>query len=124
MVLLDTIIPEDVSSVIKIKKDTPRLPFLNNGKYGSIVYSLYETSSLEDHVELLNVAMKFWFKRGMPKDLLEALFYTIFEHELVYDETLDAWTEQELSIECFQKATIRLNNTIYQIQDLLNSKGE
>lgn len=122
MVLLDTLVPEDVSTVVKVKGEIIRFPLLRYDNYGSILYKLYESSQLEEHVELLNVAMQFWFKRGMPKDLLEGMFYTLFEHELVYDETLNEWKEQEMRDECFQKATIRLNNTYYQIQELLNNK--
>ena len=67
---------------------------------------------------------KYWFNTGMKDHLLEAIFYTLFENEIVYDETLEEWKDQGLTDEWFTKAIVRLSNTLYQIQDILNQKDE
>ena len=108
--LLQLIVPSDASQVLKEKNNTWHFPLFRMSVYGSLLFNLY------DGVDLSNT--------GMKDHLLEAIFYTLFENEIVYDETLEEWKDQGLTDEWFTKAIVRLSNTLYQIQDILNQKDE
>ena len=69
----------------------------------------------------------------IEQDFLEAAFYTIFDNGLVYEDALNEWKEQSNRSESklfdrkcnnvvLDKAIVKLNNTIFQIQDLINNR--
>ena len=122
--LLQLIVPSDASQVLKEKNNTWHFPLFRMSVYGSLLFNLYDGVDLSEHVNILNEIAKHWFNTGMKDHLLEAIFYTLFENEIVYDETLEEWKDQGLTDEWFTKAIVRLSNTLYQIQDILNQKDE
>ena len=122
--LLQRIVPSDASQVLKEKNNTWHFPLFRMSVYGSLLFNLYDGVDLSEHVNILNEIAKYWFNTGMKDHLLEAIFYTLFENEIVYDETLEEWKDQGLTDEWFTKAIVRLSNTLYQIQDILNQKDE
>ena len=122
--LLQLIVPSDASQVLKEKNNTWHFPLFRMSVYGSLLFNLYDGVDLSEHGNILNEIAKYWFNTGMKDHLLEAIFYTLFENEIVYDETLEEWKDQGLTDEWFTKAIVRLSNTLYQIQDILNQKDE
>ena len=122
--LLQLIVPSDANQVLKEKNNTWHFPLFRMSVYGSLLFNLYDGVDLSEHVNILNEIAKYWFNTGMKDHLLEAIFYTLFENEIVYDETLEEWKDQGLTDEWFTKAIVRLSNTLYQIQDILNQKDE
>ena len=122
--LLQLIVPSDASQVLKEQNNTWHFPLFRMSVYGSLLFNLYDGVDLSEHVNILNEIAKYWFNTGMKDHLLEAIFYTLFENEIVYDETLEEWKDQGLTDEWFTKAIVRLSNTLYQIQDILNQKDE
>ena len=122
--LLQLIVPSDASQVLKEKNNTWHFPLFRMSVYGSLLFNLYDGVDLSEHVNILNEIAKYWFNTGMKDHLLEAIFYTLFENEIVYDETLEERKDQGLTDEWFTKAIVRLSNTLYQIQDILNQKDE
>lgn len=122
--LLQLIVPSDASQVLKEKNNTWHFPLFRMSVYGSLLFNLYDGVDLSEHVNILNEIAQYWFNTGMKDHLLEAIFYTLFENEIVYDETLEEWKDQGLTDEWFTKAIVRLSNTLYQIQDILNQKDE
>ena len=69
----------------------------------------------------------------IEQDFLEAAFYTIFDNGLVYEDALNEWKEQSNRSESklfdrkynnvvLDKAIVKLNNTSFQIQDLINNR--
>lgn len=105
------------------------LPFTPNN-YGILILNFWDRLTMDKHVELLNELVHYWDSVGQPRGLLEALFYSAFENDLVYPDALTAWQDQELS-PCRgeewmrgvvkKQADIRLSNTVFQIQDFLSS---
>lgn len=70
------------------------LPFYDS-KYGNMLIDFFDGVDLGVHVELMNQVVKFWGELGMPKDLLEACFYTLFSQAIVYDDCLEVWKDQD-----------------------------
>ena len=108
--LLQLIVPSDASQVLKEKNNTWHFPLFRMSVYGSLLFNLYDGVDLSEHVNILNEIAKYWFNTGMKDHLLEAIFYTLFENEIVYDETLEEWKDQGLTDEWFTKAIVRLSN--------------
>ena len=122
--LLQLIVPSEVSQVLKEKNNIWHFPLFRMSVYGSLLFGLYDQQELSEHVTILNEVAKYWYNTGMKDHLLEAIFYTLFENEIVYDDTLEGWKDQGLTDEWFTKAIVRLSNTLYQIQEILNQKDE
>ena len=76
---------------------------------------------------------EFYMNIHNEQDFLEAAFYTIFDNGLVYEDALNEWKEQSNRSESklfdrkynnvvLDKAIVKLNNTIFQIQDILDNR--
>ena len=120
--LLDLVVPENLEMILKNKNDIWRCVLFRNQNYGDMLFKLYDGVPLGVHVAILNEVVEFWFKKGMPQHFLEACFYSLFENELLYDEALEEWKDQALTSESFKKAIIKLSNTVFQIQEMMDSK--
>lgn len=72
------------------------LPFVADN-YGLLIRNFWDGLQMDQHVELLNEMVRFWDSVGQPRGLLEALFYSAFENDLVYPDALEEWKDQESS---------------------------
>ena len=91
--------------------------------YGDLIYTFWDSQPPEVHVKLLNECVNYWDSVGQPQHLIGAMFYSIFEDGLVYEDVLSMWMEQDKT-PLIQKALVSMNNTIFQIQEMLNSNQE
>ena len=115
-------VPEDVSLVLKVKDNLWRCPLFRMANYGDLIYRLYDGVPLEVHIAILNEVVEFWFKKGMPEHFLDACFLSIFENELLYDESLEGWRDQGLPNESYKKAIVKVICTVFHIQEMLETK--
>ena len=115
-------VPEDLTMILKNKNDIWRCILFRIQNYGDMIYKFYDGEPLDVHVAILNEVVEFWFKKGMPQHFLEACFYSLFENELLYDESLEGWKDQGLTAESYKKAIIKLSNTVFQIQEMMDAR--
>ena len=123
----------DPASFIKEKDGEKQFVPFYESKFGSMLIEFYDGADLSVHVELMNQIVKYWSEVGMPKDLLEACFFTLFDRAIVYDDCLDAWKDQDQN-DCgcegeglcvvMTKAVVRLNNVLCKIQEVIESREE
>lgn len=106
------------------------LPFVGSN-YGALILNFWDGLPMEKHVELLNEMVRFWDAVGQPRGLLEAMFYSAFENDLVYPDALEEWKDQEPTPRRSEEwgrgvvkkqADVRLSDTVFQIQEFLDSQ--
>lgn len=63
--------------------------------YGDLIYTFWDSQPPEVHIKLLNECVNYWDSVGQPQHLIGAIFYSIFEDGLVYEDILSMWMEQD-----------------------------